>query len=252
MDGRCSLAARERRRRPRPRRRSISAQLQEGDTEKVLKDYPDIKIVAGHYNGEDALGPEQSGVAALRRRPAGRRYPTQGYGSGALFEALEGREPSDGAGGGLLDNVAVLTRAETSRSASGSNPAHPLLRGDQARGSRILDTGKRRRTARSRSKATSSPRRRSRVSVPGTKMQAIEVGVNAFPDQRPAERCRSRPTGQRSLQPKPLEPNNPTHPNRLPANPVGRHLVRVEGTEHLTWNWSSPPACRNVTAASSR
>ena len=41
----------------------ISAQLQEG-YEKVLANYPDIKVI-GYYNGEYALGPEQSGVAAL-------------------------------------------------------------------------------------------------------------------------------------------------------------------------------------------
>ena len=61
----------------------ISAQLQQG-YEKVLAKYPDIKVV-GYYNGNYALGPEQSGVAALlAANPKIDGIMTQGYGSGAI------------------------------------------------------------------------------------------------------------------------------------------------------------------------
>jgi len=61
----------------------ISIQLQNG-FEKVLAQYPDIKIV-GQFNGSYALGPEQSGVAALlAANPQVDGILGQGYGSGAI------------------------------------------------------------------------------------------------------------------------------------------------------------------------
>jgi ribose transport system substrate-binding protein len=70
----------------------ISAQLQEG-YEKVLKDYPDIKVV-GYYNGEYALGPEQAGVAALlAANPQVDGILTQGYGSGAIQALKDAGRP---------------------------------------------------------------------------------------------------------------------------------------------------------------
>jgi ribose transport system substrate-binding protein len=107
----------------------ISAQLQEG-YEKVLKDYPDIKIV-GYYNGEYALGPEQSGVAALlAANPQVDGILTLGRNTGA-----EGCRPSDGSGCRLLlqrrradmrgDQVAMHPRLQS---------GVPLFGGDQARG----------------------------------------------------------------------------------------------------------------------
>jgi len=68
----------------------ISAQIQ-GVYEKVLAQYPDINIV-GQYNGDYALGQEQSGVAALLAANAQvDGILTQGYGSGAI-QALKNAE----------------------------------------------------------------------------------------------------------------------------------------------------------------
>ena len=70
----------------------ISAQLQ-GGYEKVLDKYPDIKVV-GYYNGEYALGPEQSGVAALlAANPQVDGILTQGYGSGAIQALKDAGRP---------------------------------------------------------------------------------------------------------------------------------------------------------------
>ena len=89
----------------------ISAQLQEG-YEKVLANYPDIKVV-GYYNGEYALGPEQSGVAALlAANPQVDGILTQGYGSGAIQALKDAGRPMVPVVG-FSYNVAALTCAET-------------------------------------------------------------------------------------------------------------------------------------------
>ena len=112
----------------------ISAQLQEG-YEKVLAEHPDIKVV-GYYNGDYALGPEQSGVAALlAANPQVDGVLTQGYGSGAI-QALQGRRPADGAGGGLLlqRRGADLRRDRGRLLHPRLEPGLPVFGGDQARG----------------------------------------------------------------------------------------------------------------------
>ena len=61
----------------------ISAQISNG-YKAVLKKYPGIKII-GTFNGQYALGPEQSGVASLlSAHPDVDAIFTQGYGTGAL------------------------------------------------------------------------------------------------------------------------------------------------------------------------
>ena len=110
----------------------ISAQLQEG-YEKVLANYPDIKVV-GYYNGEYALGPEQSGVAALlAANPQVDGILTQGYGSGAIQALKDAGRPMVPVVG-FSYNVAALTCAETQVEVhTRLQPGLPLVGSDQAR-----------------------------------------------------------------------------------------------------------------------
>jgi ribose transport system substrate-binding protein len=162
----------------------ISAQLQEG-YEKVLKDYPDIKVV-GYYNGEYALGPEQSGVAALlAANPQVDGILTQGYGSGAIQALKDAGRPMVPVVG-FSYNVAALTCAETkSPCILGSNPAYLSSEAIKL-AVEILDTGKRpeQRSIEVEGDFVTTTPFESKL-FPGTKMQTIEVGVNAFPDQAP-------------------------------------------------------------------
>ena len=162
----------------------ISAQLQEG-YEKVLADYPDIKIV-GYYNGEYALGPEQSGVAALlAANPQVDGVVTQGYGSGAIQALKDAGRPMVPIVG-FSYNVAALACAESgAKCILGSNPAYLSSEAIKL-AVEILDTGKRpeARSIEIEGDFVTTTPFESKL-FPGSRMQTIEVGVNAFPDQPP-------------------------------------------------------------------
>jgi len=163
----------------------ISAQLQ-GGYEKVLKNYPDIKIV-GQYNGDYALGPEQSGVAALlAANPQIDGILTQGYGSGAIQALKDAGRPIVPVVG-FSYNVAALTCAETqgAKCILGSNPAYLSSEAIKLAVD-ILDTGKKPENREISVKGdfvTTDPFE-SKL-YPATKMIKIAVGENAFPDQAP-------------------------------------------------------------------
>jgi ribose transport system substrate-binding protein len=71
----------------------ISAQISNG-YKAVLKKYPGIKII-GTFNGQYALGPEQSGVASLlAAHPNVDAIFTQGYGTGALKALKQAGQPA--------------------------------------------------------------------------------------------------------------------------------------------------------------
>ena len=155
-------------------------------TRRCSPNYPDIKVV-GYYNGEYALGPEQSGVAALlAANPQVDGILTQGYGSGAIQALKDAGRPMVPVVG-FSYNVAALTCAETQVASASSAPTRPISRRRRSSSpSRSSTPASARRSARSRSKATSSPPTPFESKLfPGTKMQTIEVGVNAFPDQAP-------------------------------------------------------------------
>jgi ribose transport system substrate-binding protein len=163
----------------------ISAQLQ-GGYEKVLKDYPDIKIV-GQYNGDYALGPEQSGVAALlAANPQIDGILTQGYGSGAIQALKDAGRPIVPVIG-FSYNVAALTCAQTegAKCILGSNPAYLSSEAIKL-AVEILDTGKKpeQREISVKGDFVTTDPFESKL-YPGTKMIKIEVGKNAFPDQAP-------------------------------------------------------------------
>ncbi len=124
----------------------ISAQLQ-GGYEKVLEKYPDIKVV-GYYNGEYALGPEQSGVASLlAANPQIDGVLTQGYGSGAIQALKDAGRPVVPVTA-FSYNVAALACVQTegAKCILGSNPAYLSSEAIKLAVD-ILDTGRSLRTA---------------------------------------------------------------------------------------------------------
>jgi ribose transport system substrate-binding protein len=163
----------------------ISAQLQQG-YEKVLAKYPDIKVV-GYYNGNYALGPEQSGVAALlAANPKIDGIMTQGYGSGAIQALKDAGRPIVPVVG-FSYNVSALTCAQTpgAKCILGSNPAYLSSEAIKL-AVEILDTGKRpsERTVSVKGDFVTTDPFESQL-YPGAKMIKILVGENAFPDQAP-------------------------------------------------------------------
>ena len=112
----------------------ISAQLENG-YEKVLEKYPDIEIV-GDYNGDYALGPEQSGVASLlAANPQVDGILTQGYGSGAIQALKDAGRPIVPVTGFSYNVSAVDLRRDRGRQVHPRRqPGLSLVRGDQAGG----------------------------------------------------------------------------------------------------------------------
>ena len=163
----------------------ISAQLQ-GGYEAVLAKYPDIKIV-GYYNGDYALGPEQSGVAALlAANPQVDGILTQGYGSGAIQALLDAGRPVVPVTG-FSYNVSALTCAQTAGASCilGSNPAYLSSEAIKL-AVQILDTGVRpteRSVVVNGDFVTTTPF--TSALYPDANMLMIKVGVNAFPDAAP-------------------------------------------------------------------
>ena len=163
----------------------ISAQLQQG-YEKVLAKYPDIKVV-GYYNGNYALGPEQSGVAALlAANPKIDGIMTQGYGSGAIQALKDASRPIVPVVG-FSYNVSAVTCAQTQEAKCmlGSNPAYLSSEAIKLAVD-ILDTGKKptERSVSIKGDFVTTDPFDSQL-YPGTKMVKIAVGENAFPAAAP-------------------------------------------------------------------
>jgi ribose transport system substrate-binding protein len=163
----------------------ISGQLQTG-YEAVLKKYPDIKVV-GYYNGDYALGPEQTGVASLlAANPKVDGILTQGYGSGAIKALQDAGRPMVPVVG-FSYNVAALTCAQTkgAKCILGSNPAYLSSEAIKL-AVEILETGKKPadRSVLVKGDFVTTDPFVSKL-YPDAKMQKIAVGENAFPDQAP-------------------------------------------------------------------
>src|SRR5262245_15167313 len=163
----------------------ISAQLQ-GGYEKVLAKYPDIKIV-GYYNGEYALGPEQSGVASLlAANPQIDGVLTQGYGSGAIQALKDAGRPVVPVTA-FSYNVAAVTCAQTqgAKCILGANPCYLSSEAIKLAVD-ILDSGKKpenREVSINADFLTTDPIES--ALYPGTKMLKIAIGETAFPDLAP-------------------------------------------------------------------
>ena len=165
----------------------ISAQLQDG-FEKVLAEHPDIEVV-GYYNGEYALGPEQSGVAALlAANPQIDGMLTQGYGSGAIQALKDAGRPIVPVVA-FSYNVSALAcaRDRGAKCILGSNPAYLSSEAIKLAVD-ILDTGNEAgRRATSRWRATSSPPTRSSPSsIPARSCRRSRSARTPFPTSRRA------------------------------------------------------------------
>ena len=162
----------------------ISEKLEKG-FESVLAQHPGIEIV-GYFNGNYALGPEQTGVASLlAANPQVDGVLTQGYGVGAIRALQEaGRKLVPVVG--QTYNISAVTCAQTpgAKCILGSNPAY--LSSDALRMAVDILDGK------------PKPRKSIRLESPrlvtdllpgdytkGVKFEKIVVGKNAFPDQPP-------------------------------------------------------------------
>jgi ribose transport system substrate-binding protein len=102
----------------------ISSQIANG-YKAVLRKYPGIKIV-GTFNGNYALGPEQSGVAnLLSAHPDVNGILTQGYGSGAL-KALKqaGKKPVPITAFSYNGSAVDCAKTKGARCILGANPAY--------------------------------------------------------------------------------------------------------------------------------
>jgi ribose transport system substrate-binding protein len=102
----------------------ISTQIANG-YKAVLKKYPGIKVV-GTFNGNYALGPEQSGVASLlAAHPNVDGILTQGYGSGAL-KALQqaGHAPVPVTGFSYNSSAIDCAKTKGAKCILGANPAY--------------------------------------------------------------------------------------------------------------------------------
>jgi ribose transport system substrate-binding protein len=163
----------------------ISAQLEEG-YKKVLANYPDIEIV-GEWNGDYALGPEQSGVAALlAANPQIDGILTQGYGSGALQALKDAGRPIVPVTGFSYNGSAVACgETEGAKCILGANPA--WLSSEALKlAVGILDTGEKpaeRATVVRADLITTDPF--TSKLYPEAKMQKIVLGETAFPDLPP-------------------------------------------------------------------
>ncbi len=162
----------------------ISETLQSG-YEKVLKENPGIEVV-GYFNGNYALGPEQTGVASLlAANPHIDGILTQGYGVGAL-KALQdaGRPPVPVTA--FSYNVSGVTCLQTpgAKCILGVNPAY--LSSEAIKLAVDILDGKK---PASKVIQFESPRLVTDTLPasysPGAVLQKLELGKNAFPDQPP-------------------------------------------------------------------
>ena len=162
----------------------ISEQLEKG-FERVLAQHPGIKIV-GYFNGNYALGPEQTGVASLlAANPEVAGVLTQGYGVGAIKALQEaGRKIVPVVG--QTYNISAVTCAQTpgAKCILGSNPAY--LSADALRMAVDILDGK---PKPPKLIQLESPRLTTDVLpgdyTKGAKLEKIVIGKNAFPDQPP-------------------------------------------------------------------
>ena len=162
----------------------ISEKLEHG-YEAVLSQHPGIEVV-GYFNGNYALGPEQTGVASLlAANPQVDGVLTQGYGVGAI-KALQDAGRKVVPVVGFTYNISAVTCAQTpgAKCILGANPAY--LSSDALRMAVDILDGKPKPPM---SIQLESPRLTTDLLpgdyTPGVAMQKIVIGTNAFPDQPP-------------------------------------------------------------------
>lgn len=163
----------------------ISASIANG-YKSVLKKYPGIKII-GTFNGNYALGPEQSGVASLlSAHPDVDGILTQGYGSGAL-KALKQAGHAPVPVTGFSYNTSSVTCAQTkgAKCILGSNA--PYLSSEAIK--LAVETLDRKQAKKPRNIYLYTPYFSTNpLKIGGfgyAKMEKIKIGKNAFPKLAP-------------------------------------------------------------------
>jgi ribose transport system substrate-binding protein len=162
----------------------ISAMLEQG-YESVLAQHPGIAIV-GYFNGNYAVGPEQTGVASLlAANPEVDGVLTQGYGVGAIKALQEaGRKIVPIVG--FSYNISAVTCAQTAGAECmlGTNPAY--LSADALRLAVDILDGK---PKPPKLVELESPRLTTDLLpgdyTKGVTFEKIVIGKNAFPEQPP-------------------------------------------------------------------
>jgi len=155
-------------------------------TEEVFAKYPDIKIV-GYFNGDFAPGPEQAGVAALlAANPQVDAVANMAYGTGAMQALKDAGRPMVPVTAFSFNGSAVAcAQNEGASCILGSNP--PYLSSEAIKlAVEILDSGKRpeNRALIVKNDFFATELHPSKL-FPGTLVQQIELGKNAFPDLSP-------------------------------------------------------------------
>ena len=235
-----------------PARRSRPSS-QEG-YEKVLKKYP------GHQGRRLLQRRIRARAGAVRRRgaarrqPAGRRHPDPGlrlrrHPGAARMPAVRSSRSSASP---TTSRRSTCAETEGAKCILGSNPAYLSSEAIKL-AVEILDTASRPERALDPGRGRlPHHRRRSRASsIPGAKMQKIEIGKNAFPDQAPGPdaadharlgRDHRRGSGRHATK---------VLPRRAP--PAARRPGGVLVLQGMApWTSSTSPACRSAMAASSR
>jgi ribose transport system substrate-binding protein len=162
----------------------ISEMLESG-YEKVLKQNPGIEVV-GYFNGNYALGPEQTGVASLlAANPHIDGILTQGYGVGAIKALQEAGRPIVPVTA-FSYNISAATCVQTpsAKCILGVNPAYLSSEAIKLAVD-VLDGHK----PPSKVIQLESPRLTNDALKadysPGAVLQPLEIGKNVFPDQPP-------------------------------------------------------------------
>lgn len=163
----------------------LSKQILDGYTS-ALKQFPGIKI-AGYFNGQYALGPEQSGVSSLLAgHPDVDAILTQGYGTGALKALkLDGKKPVPISA--FSYNGTAVTCAKTAGAQCIIAGNAPYLGALAVRIAVDVLDGK---PPADKTTYSSTPYLTTKVMpLPGAsgdvKLEKIELGKNAFPDLAP-------------------------------------------------------------------
>ena len=163
----------------------ISDRLEKG-FEDVLKAYPDIHIT-GFYNSNYALGPEQAGVASLlAAHPHVDGIFSQAYGTGAMKALQDAGRPLVPIAGAAFNGTAVQC-AQTAGAKCVLGPNPPYLSAEAIKLAIAVIEG-----AKPADKTvlyetpglTTDPVKADYL--PGSSVEKIEAGKNAFPDLSPA------------------------------------------------------------------
>lgn len=161
----------------------ISAQILNG-YKAALKRYPNIKV-AGYFNGQYALGPEQTGVSSLLAgHPDVTAILTQGYGTGAIKALKQAGHQLVPISAFSYNGTAVTCVKEKVPCIMGSNA--PYLGADAVKLAVDILDGKK---PAQKTVYSSTPYYATKVTkVPGfanAKLDELQLGTNAFPNLPP-------------------------------------------------------------------